>query len=37
MTGMTIDIDEARVKRNEFGLWLAWTMATALGNTRNKI
>ena len=28
---MTIDIDEAKVKRNEFGLWLAWTLATALG------
>jgi len=28
---MTIDIDEAKVKRNEFSLWLAWTLATALG------
>ena len=28
---MTIDIDETTVKRNEFGLWLAWTLATALG------
>jgi len=28
---MTIDIDEAKVKRNEFGLWLAWTLATAVG------
>ena len=28
---MAVDIDEARVKRNEFGLWLAWTLATALG------
>ncbi|SRR6266498_4591548 len=28
---MTIDIDEAKVERNEFGLWLAWTLATALG------
>lgn len=28
---MTIDIDETKVKRNEFGLWLAWTLATALG------
>ena len=27
----TIDIDESKVKRNEFGLWLAWTLATALG------
>src|SRR5215216_5910361 len=26
-----IDIDEAKVQRNEFGLWLAWTLATALG------
>lgn len=28
---MTIDIDEIKLKRNEFGLWLAWTLATALG------
>ena len=28
---MTIDIDESKVKRNEFGLWLAWTLATTLG------
>lgn len=28
---MAIDIDEAKVNRNEFGLWLAWTFATALG------
>lgn len=28
---MTIDIDETKVKRNEFGLWFAWTLATALG------
>ena len=28
---MTIDIKEAKVKRNEIGLWLAWTFATALG------
>ncbi len=28
---MTIDIDETKVKRNEFSLWLAWTLATALG------
>jgi hypothetical protein len=27
----SIDIDEAKVQRNEFGLWLAWTLATALG------
>jgi len=26
-----IDLDEAKVQRNEFGLWLAWTLATALG------
>jgi hypothetical protein len=28
---MTIDIDEAKVNRNEFGLWLGWTLATAIG------
>ncbi len=28
---MTIDIDETKVKRNEFGLWGAWTLATAFG------
>ena len=28
---MAIDIDEAKVERNEFGLWLAWALATALG------
>jgi len=28
---MTIDIDEAKVERNEFGLWLWWTLATAGG------
>ena len=28
---MSIDIDEAKVKRNEASLWLAWTLATALG------
>jgi hypothetical protein len=28
---MTIDIDETKVKRNEFGLWFSWTLATALG------
>jgi hypothetical protein len=27
----TIDIDEAKVQRNEFGLWLSWTLATAVG------
>lgn len=28
---MTLDIDEAKVERNEFGLWLGWTLATAGG------
>jgi len=28
---MTIDIDEAKVQRNEFGMWLGWTLATAIG------
>ena len=28
---MTIDINESKVKRNEFSLWLSWTLATALG------
>ena len=28
---MTIDIDEAKVEHNEFGLWLGWTLATAGG------
>src|SRR5512133_3526745 len=28
---MTIDIDEVKVERNEFWMWLAWTLATALG------
>ena len=28
---MTIDINEARVARNEFGMWLEWTLATAFG------
>lgn len=31
MTRMGIDIDEAKVQRNEFGLWLGWTLATAVG------
>jgi hypothetical protein len=31
MEMMTIDINESKVKRNETGLWLAWTFATALG------
>ena len=28
---MTIDIDEGKVERNELGLWLGWTLATAGG------
>jgi hypothetical protein len=28
---MTLDISEAKVERNEFGLWLSWTLATGLG------
>jgi hypothetical protein len=28
---MSIDIDEAKVHRNEAGLWLGWTLATAVG------
>jgi hypothetical protein len=28
---MTLDIDEAKLNRNEFGLWLAWTAATLAG------
>jgi hypothetical protein len=28
---MSIDIDEAKVNRNETGLWLGWMLATALG------
>jgi hypothetical protein len=28
---MTIDLDEAKVEHNEFGLWLGWTLATAGG------
>jgi hypothetical protein len=28
---MTLDIDEVKVERNEFGLWLGWTLATAGG------
>ena len=31
MTRMGIDIDETKVQRNEFGLWLGWTLATAIG------
>lgn len=28
---MGIDISEAKVERNEFGLWAGWTIATAVG------
>ena len=28
---MAIDISEAKVQRNEFGMWLGWTLATAAG------
>jgi hypothetical protein len=28
---MSIDIDEAKVRRNEAGLWVGWMLATALG------
>ncbi len=28
---MTIDIDEVKVERDELGLWLGWTLATAGG------
>jgi len=28
---MTIDIDEAKVQRKGFNLWLAWTLSTTLG------
>lgn len=28
---MGIDLDESKIKRNEPGLWLAWTLATAGG------
>jgi hypothetical protein len=28
---MTIDIDETKVKQNEFSLWAGWTLATAFG------
>lgn len=28
---MAVDINEAKVERNEFRLWLAWTLATAFG------
>lgn len=28
---MTIDINESKVERNEVGMWLEWTLATAFG------
>ena len=28
---MTIDLDESKIRRNEFGLWAAWLLATAGG------
>jgi hypothetical protein len=28
---MAIDLDEKKVRRNAFSLWLAWTLATAFG------
>ena len=28
---MTIDIDESKVVRNEFSMWLGWTLATFVG------
>jgi hypothetical protein len=28
---MTVDIDEAKLAHNEFGLWAGWTVATAAG------
>src|SRR5215510_10047905 len=28
---MAIDINEAKVAHNEFGMWLEWTLATAFG------
>jgi hypothetical protein len=28
---MTVDINEAKVAKNEIGMWLEWTLATALG------
>jgi hypothetical protein len=31
MKPMAIDISETKVRRNELGLWLAWTLATVLG------
>lgn len=28
---MAVDFDEAKINRNEFGMWLGWTLATAAG------
>lgn len=28
---MAVDFDEAKVRRNETGMWLGWTLATAVG------
>lgn len=28
---MGVDFDETKVNRNEFGMWLGWTLATAVG------
>lgn len=28
---MTIDIDEAKLARNEAGMWIGWTLATTIG------
>jgi len=28
---MAVDFDETKVNRNEFGMWLGWTLATAAG------
>lgn len=28
---MTVDIDEVKLNRNEFGLWAGWTLATTAG------
>jgi hypothetical protein len=27
---MALDLDEAKIKRNEFRLWLEWTLATTV-------
>lgn len=28
---MAVDVSEAKVQRNEFGMWLLWTLATTVG------